>query len=629
MNPIPLSLNQGADRSTTPLRSGLDTLFALTNLRQSLTAIGQLETTPKFYLQQTLAQATYWNGAASVTETSTSPVLGMFADVNGVMNYITAAAFWRNAGATQAHVFILTAQPTTATIYGNCLLVVNTTAHGVTLGLSYEIEIDAVGTFKWQKNGGGYTAGVPITAQGVSIDGGNATVYFLTATAAYVATDHWTFTRTDSLLDNTATATSSRPTRYMHFRGKVYFLDSNMRVLVFDPATNIVRSWGYRKIYATELFNFANHITLGCAATTAPASITAARAYPGGLTYTNGDNVDTDNFFATDTNEADSQVLASFAIEANPSEFIWGFSMLNETLWIHTSRGSHSTQYFGLPIVFDVKQYLPFTIDNATTAQPIVNSTTGCYIIQKTEITFFDGVNYQHMIDPPPIAFTSYTNTYEYDSGLRFGIFDFALRELIIAEVDSATNCRLFCYQEGRRGWYTRKTSFSNAVLTCLYTDRTVGVNIGHTSRKVYREDITGQQTPVSDSTSGAAIGGSSFETQLYAQPIFNVKSVESAYIAAALSDGPSSSLYSTGAAVSIFVDTQISTDGLIGSSYVSGTDAWISTNPTGLVSTPRVSARMMNFRVRLLGTGSKPAMGVIITAFEPNIQVANAPATR
>lgn len=584
--------------------------YDLVNMRQSASQKGNIEQTPRFALNRQYSVGTYYQ-AGSHTESTSSQVRLLFQ--NAVMTDHSIHTFAN----TQVQVFYQTTQPTAETIYTGCRLVIeNVTSLAITLGNTLDVVIEAGGlTFKYRKNGGAYVTAVPITTTGVSIDAGNATLYFL-ASAGFTATDTWSWTRTDDAISG---STAFNDVLYNEYHGtECFYTTRDMRVmrLTADSAASTVYaiSVGYRAVYGRTLTVFFEHLIVGGYSKTAPASVTP---FPSRMTVGNSDVTDLDDFIATDVNEADSKLLITQAVN-NSGVAITSVKSLNSVLYVFTSDEFFQTSYLGLAGgVFSYQRVSTLYCIYAISAK------FGLYVVAQDAIYFFDGSSLTAISDPVSRDFVYTLTTTE---SINFGLstiapcYDAYDRELHIL---NTLTLKVYTYQEkdGYKCWHSRAVDFDGAAPTALVS-MSGQLFFGIQSRKVVYEDVAWGLTPLMDSTAGAAFTTPKITFQLISKPTAIVKEVTTAYLVALVSTRPSSALYSTAAFLSVDVYWYTPTTGIISGNPSTDTASTWNNGMSSQQIDVRTSFRQIAFELQLRGTdGSKPPGLINITGFEPELK--------
>lgn len=612
---VPFGLTKGIDRSATMLRSDLASFKTMHNFRQSDTELGKVEQTPYFYASHTYGQGTYWNGAASATEPSTSAVR-MYTS-NGAFStpitYATDYVFIQPSATTQQlQVFYQSAVPAAVTINTHCLIVINNvTSLGLTLGLTLDVVIDGGTTFKWRKNGGAYTTLVPITTAGVNIDSNNVTVYFLTATG-FTVNDTWSWQRTDYSNDNTA-FTESKPMRYLHYKNRTFVLNMSNRLMTIrqdsrtSPVTYVI-STGYRPIFGTNIQVFYDHLF-----------VFGYMSSQGGNNYrnayrmvANSDVSDIENFWATDVNEADLTQLWT-ARTSSYTGYIFGSSVFGPWLVVYTTDGIFRTSYLGLPTVFSFEYLCDF---KTQIGQPeyqtgcVVRATNVDYILAGSEIWTFDGASLTNLGYTLAADFSGVDSYVMGSPVLLTGTYNQKRKTLVVYDQN---NQRLVCYQELYKAFYTRGLI---SAITCLefsvlsYPDILLA---GVANLTVWEEDALWAQTPLQGGTTVPIL-----ETQFYSGGRLSVKKELSGLYIGAYLIATDPTKYAIGGANRINVSWYTSDTGRIGTLSTDGNSYWYNLNPDGWLSLPHIDFRAIALRFTVTTASSAPAGGVQIFAIEP-----------
>lgn len=608
----------GMDVSRSPLRSAEGTFSNLLNLRHPIKQKGVLEQTPYFTLDALNANDYYYNGATA-TAPATSRVIGMSGGSSYGVAITDYSVFTRTVGRIQC--FHQTYNTSTATVYTGCLLVINSVAGlAITLGSLLEVEMTAVATFRWRKNGGGWTAGLTPSTAGVSIDGGNATLYFL-ANTGFAGTETWSWRRTDMQGSAPPTTTSlTSVSQVISYGGSSYFVSSTGRIMKVAPSLTSNESYcisvGYRAVNGTSLRIFEDHLVVGGYSTTA---LSALFTYPAALTVAWSDLRDFDNFIPTDTNEADSVVLRSDAIHdsivgvtagtAIPDNYVLGMSVIGQQLFVHCRQSTFVTSYIGLPLVFSFHRHSEITLRGPSYISSggistyyfhgVCQGAGGVFLVTETSIAFFNGGSYEDIGAPVSKLLTSVYGLYYNDIA----------NELLVA-----TNGLLYCYQLNHGTWYTRASSFTSTVWpTVGMANNLLYLYLGAASLSLYQEDVYGGYTPAKDVNGGSTFATPTFVTQLYGVDLHSVKELFETYLMLTYDDTIASTYYSIASNIYTTLSWHVSTDGTIGTSFAGGINVqW------GLGLCPRVAFNALAIKVVLSSpSATKPGYRHTITAIE------------
>ena len=597
----PLIFTKGLNSSTLPRIADKDSLSVSQNVRMSLTQFGVLELSPRFYTYLTLSSGSYYDGGVL---SDTTAVTDMFDAAIVTGNTYRA---WLTGNVIQTF-YQSTNNPTTHTIYTGCRLVINSVASlAINLGSSLDVEMTGTAAFRWRKNGGAWTAGVPSTS-GVSIDAGNATLYFLASTG-FAGTETWTWTRYDSCSNPNATGQRQLArTPSVRYGRSIFFFDKLCRLMEAPvssaalPVTNYIISAGYRPVYGTSVTVFSDHLVIGQFSPIEGNGSIFGTDIPRTVGWS--DKVDVWNFIPTDVNEADSKILDNiFGPDFMPpvgTNQILSVFVLQKQLFVITNLGLFSTADIGLPLVFS------FGYSEFGYIHSVVVAATGVYLLSRYSVLFYNGGELrdigQNIRGQLP------------GTGPVYGVYDTARQELLILNQGNKT---LYCYQELFRTWYTRLINFgaTSPVVTLWYNS----LYASGSSTRVLLEDPSAAQTPVFDDAAGTTFAVPTLRTQQFGNALSNVCEVSSAYIGAIAASGPASGYWATTNIVLKlywYTSNVGSFDDASATTHSSAT--WTTSKPDGLVSFPRIAYRTIAFEVRVEGTDStKPAAGVSIYGLE------------
>lgn len=610
MTPITLDLSRGIDTTITPGRDTSLGIRDMVNFRTAKNGVGGLEQTPYFSKQYyaTTGLTYYYGGTISGSNVPT-----------GIAKYSTSGylKFTLDCVAhgtsplslAQTQVFSLVTFPGTETLYTSIhLTVVSAAGLAVTLGNTLDVEMTGAAAFRWRKNGGGWTAGVPATS-GVSIDGGNATLYFLAA-SGFAGTEVWSWRRTDSMHPNGNSATGgSRPTVSLVVNDSVYFLNHERALYVFKSGT--VTSGGYYPIYGYFLTIFEKHLILFGATATRPTSFNSTD-YPNAVVRTSDLN-DYDCFFSTDVNEAD---LYDINRDATEIQYAIGVAVLRNKLFLFTNRSIYYTSYLGLPIVYSFGLFDQWAADGRSAYDlQITTGRTGIVMQNVNSFILFDGESFvdigQRLSGIIGSAFLD-GGSYPW-----FGFYNPKDDEFVFSNTNITTNGNWFCWQVKYKTWYRRNPGIINGIVQCLFYDSIrYEFFVGTNSASLYLESNTPIDVLGTDSASlQPYVILSPFvskEMQVYEVNTVFITPKVTAY---------SATYFSTSANLTINVGWYDLTDGTYPTVVTDTNAVWTTNSSSRLVSYPRVAGRRIALRISLSGTNGKPPYACAIYNIETTVQ--------
>lgn len=637
MQNVPIQFTSGLDRSKAPLRADPGSLYTLKGFRQRPSSFGVLEQTPYYYQLLQQSQGTYYNGG-SVTENTTSRIVARIPDPAGSGTFFILSDFIaRDGGATQLQSFSQTSVPAANTINTQCFIVINNiAAFALALGGTINIVISAAATFTWAKNIDPPSAPLACTTTGTAIDGGNATVYFMT-TGGFSINDTWTWTRTDAIYDIGASQTTGNPIQHESFNGECFFISNTARLrkIAYDGSgVSYVITGGYRPIYGLGLTVYYGHLVVIAAATTTNATV-SSRA----ITWS--DNIDINAFFSTDTNEADTYSVPRTgpnAVLGGVGSILRGVFVWHNTLFVLSADRVYYSNYLGLPIVFSFAVFRDFQAGTFTAGANYSGdvcvasgSSKYVYLVSGSFIFSFDGANLVLISDQLRGTSAAVPSS----SGQTSGCYPLSIhyvpltRELYVRDAYSV----LHVYQEDFGTWYTRYADFFSptGIVSCIDCTGAVGIK----SRKVLSSDINaaGSGTPLKDDGAGVSFGVPTITTQVLTGGNFvKSKEISGLYLTANFVSGISSTYYSTGTDCVVAVKWYICDGGqIIGSPTSEATNKLTSASINGVLSFPRVSFRGLALQIELNGlvSGKPPALVQIAQLDLNAISWPQPPATR
>lgn len=587
------------------------TFNTLINMRPTV-GLGKLEQTAPFKSSTTWTAGTVYKNGVGVTEASQPSSLAL---IFGGSEYAFAES--ARVSGTQMQVLRMTAYPAAETIYTGCLLVVNNfSSLGVNAGAALDIVIEAGGaTFKWRKNGGAYTTGLACTTSGTSIDGGNATVYFL-ATSGFNPTDTWTWTRTDLMGEYSGFGYQGYQLTYNWsytvFENKFYFTDFSGRVMVME--NNGVRTAGYRPIYGSHVCIFYNHLYVASYS----ASVVSTRTY----VIANSDRDDLENFIQTDTNEADSHTFSAATSQGNDSNSIKGFYglfVINNRIYGITQSRIWVTDYLGLPLVNSWQELR--VVNMAQYFTPIAVD-SGVYYLEKGGVFYFDGINIEYISG----AVSDLVERGISPGNLLWGTYDpFRAEVYFYSSANDLSVSAFFVYQELTESWFARAAGFTASPRsayvygTVLYLTKGLGI---------MTEDVNGTSSSLETDNNSGGYYVPTIVTQDIApnkSETRNIVPMSQCYLEAYYGS-PNGSIYST-TGITVEVSSRVYGGGSV--SYDSSPPTWTTSSADGQLSLRPVARRIYRFRIKGVPASNKAVFGMQLHALTPVFDLPADPATR
>lgn len=582
--PFNFPLTGGLDRNASPVKADKASFYTMANMRQANDQRGVIEQVPRYYSRGVLTQGTYWDGVGSATEPTGSAVR-YWDDTTQIR--ITDFCIWY-ASTTQMKIFEQVAVPTTAGVTGGCLFTVeNIAATTVTLGSTYDVEIDGVATFRWRVNGGAWTSLVAIDqANGNLIDSNSVRLYWLAATG-FTPTDTWSWKRTDYSDLGTA---PSNPPRILQVNDKLYYAASNNElVYVVDMTKKYARTVGYRAVGGTFVTFFENHLF-----------VFGAVDYD----WRSSDLNNFDNFIPTDTNEADFGDLpmtqeASALTNSTPLDA----GVFQNRLYVLTSGGFFYTDYLGQPVVFSFKQINSLR-STSTSASYMKVTHLGIFVTTPSQLFQFEGSFLTPLMTYTPITIAA-------AGGL---IFNDKTSELIIKFASI-----LIVYQVAYRTAYTRSCLFAGGTPTGWSISSDGLLQLGTGSRTMLTEDEAFAFTPVMDAGNGASFAVPTLVTQFIGGDTID-KRKETQDVSFAAAVGTSGSAYSHTANLQLVLGYYSSDAGVITGS-ATAVDSWVNTAPEMCFNALRVHYKLIALQLTLVGlTMGKPPAAFSLRALNTPI---------
>lgn len=597
---VTLKPMSGMDQTRTPSQSNTGTFFRLCGFKMDDAEPGKVKQCPLFAKTTTYSAGTYYN-SGSQTEPSTSTIT-LITKLVTITDYVVR----RNDTGAQAQVICQTTVPTGTGATKHCLLVINDiTSAALSLGNGYTVVIDSATTFKWSKNGGSFTTAVPITTSGVSIDSGNATLFFL-ATTGFTVSDTWLWTRTDWTSNDFigAGSTTAVPLQNARWRAKTFFVGSNGRIMqiVVDSTFNAIPyviTTGYRPIFGRSVNTFQDHLIVTNYVADTPIAGTVGTS----LVVANSDLNDLDCFFSTDVNEVDFYTIPAELRGIDVATQLIGTFVFNAQLFILTNSIVYYTNYLGLPLVFSFQKYcnldLGWDLSGAndikcgvlTTAE---GSERGIYIIGKKKVYFFNGSNFTD-ITPPVYGELSVNQL----SNSFVSIHYFATNHEVWFRIDR--NSIILVYQELTNSWHERYMDFNGH--SCCFNYGINGVQVGSGNLNLYQEAGL-LDTVVFDAGGGTSFGIPTIIHQMLSDGEFSrTKETDSTYI---LCSTPASG-------VSFNLKWILSNYGEMQAAATAMGASLTSTSTTNLVTYPRLSFRGIMFQLELVNAAPTASNSTLV----------------
>ena len=624
-------MSGGLDRSTSSHLSKVEDFYELLNFRPSRDQNGVIEQTPYWKLDHQFAAISINTGAGTITESSTSRVVGTFDYASakrlmltdysvraGTIGALAAQQVFRQA----ASVGTGTSQQT-----GCHITIGNITTAAIALGSTIDIVIDGATTFKWRINGGAFTTLVPITTSGVALGATTITAWFLTATGFTIGWQ-WEWKRTDQINETTETLTGTSSNHYqaqfVMYENNVYFRAINTpqiwKLVLPSSGLSYVISAGYRPIYGKTLENFANHLVVTGFFTNTAYDTDLTLKSNTCVAWSDRDNFD--NFLATDTNEADVFYFSSeFSDPVTPYTRIQGSAVMNKQLYIFLSDSIWSTSYLGLPTVFNFEKILDFQIlprsnvgvSNPSPCPVVYKVTDGVVLFNVSGFYFYNGSTLQNIGAQISYLIPSYYTpiTYTYLSGYR---------ELYIAD-----SVNLLCYQFDTRLWHRRAFEVDGSVGFMSTNWNGTVLYMGRGTRQLFVEDIAWTGQPVYDSTTYTAYTTPKFTKHLFTNgSLFRVKECMGNLMPVASVTTASATYYTTDASLKLDIysinstPTTIEHDIAALSATMDTGATWQTSNENGFISFPRSAFRGIAFEGRVTtATAAKPPGQLIVYGLE------------
>lgn len=523
--PVTITPQQGIVNPGAKLNQPLGSFRSMLNCRL-VRGGGAVEQTPPFIALTGAShtQGAYYDAGSQTEPTTSRPslLIGITSSGLGPLSASNTGSFWAGkygtwVSSSQVQVIKQTTVPVGVTLFTGCLLVVNDyAALGMNLGGTLVVTMTAPAVFQYVLNGGAPVAGLVPSTSGVSIEAGDATLYFQ-ANTGFVGTESWTWTRSDWFFEAAGTEVFY-DWSYTTYNRNIYFCDGFNRLMVYENGG--VRSIGYRPVYGSHVVMFENHLVVG------NYSLTTFTAFTGDSNVVGSSDLNNfDYFFPTDTNEADTYPLPGSVLDGDwfPSASICGLWVYQDFVYIFTTLAVYRTPYFGLPTPFSIKK-----VANIGTlrgfAQPVTTS-AGVYLVTTSGIVYYqggiDGVRVSNQLDGIGEYYTATNrNAYTFYNSLYWGGYDSYRREvyfsigIITTQTTPYGTLGFWVYQEETRTWYFRAASILGGSPQCMCSTSGV-VRIGSRLGALHEDTNYSQSlTIAADFNAAASIALPTFETQ-------------------------------------------------------------------------------------------------------------------
>ena len=258
-------------------------------------------------------------------------------------------------------------RPNNTTLTGQCLLYGINSTDFAAYADTIEVNIDAATTFRWRRNGGAWSASLPIqqdTAIGanglhVSFQGQGSTTDF----TGYTVGNSWVW-QYDYMRQPSFTAknlyVSTRNYASDVYGNDIYFAGGGREV--YRVRDNFVTSVGYCPTFGRHVAVFYGHLfvsqfsyaTVNGVVEDSLQSDETKRIMPFTLGWSHLNNPD--QFFSTLINEADSKPLVQQQFADNSWQGITGLAPWRSLLFVFLPTSIWTFQYVGLPNVFQGSQ---------------------------------------------------------------------------------------------------------------------------------------------------------------------------------------------------------------------------------------------------------------------------------
>lgn len=592
---------------------------------------GRLEQTPWLGSLQALSKLT-----GEVSDTPTR-LIRLVNNAAGTLQYLvineTNARYMNPSNtATQSliPVVLQTAQPNNATLTGQCLLYGINSTDFAAAGNTIDVTIDTASTFKWRRNGGAWSAGLPIQQNtAIGVNGLNVSFQGEGAVTDYVnftPGDTWTWTRTTMPSLTAVPSTANFCLSSDVYGNDVYIGGVGRNILRLRD--DFVTSVGYSRTYGMHVAVFFGHLFVSqfAQAGSGISDPYDAKTTPFTLGWSHLNNPD--QFFSTLINEADQKLLPQQQFSDLTNVGITGLAPWRSLLFVFLADSIWNFQYVGLPNVFQASQ---------------LNSNIGSIfqagVVRTPQAIYFIGRNDFYKIEefePVPIGrkvrnkfFGEICSIDDSNFQKTFGFYNSTAKEVVWTYwilVSGNYQVRQIVYNEQTDDWYFRN-------MPCTASGQS-DPRCGATMYNAYTRAVYGYtQTINADQADGSTnnglkdtfTGGSHQYTSPYFETpflsygnYFNIKQSDSIYIDASWLSGQHLHVYR---AVKPYIGDGSASMSLLG-------QTWTSTLSDQRLSLPRDAYRSIAYKFEFTAANSNQAVyGAVFNLFQeffigPNQQV-------
>lgn len=468
--------------------------------------------------------------------------------------------------------------------------------------------------FKWRRNGGAYSADTVIAAE-VTLDVGTGLKAGFTVLTGFTAAQMWTWTRKSAVYVGTYPTYGVQAAIY---RKDIYLAGYDRNVLRIRDG--FASSVGYKRVYGKYVAVFYNHLMIG---QYAPAQYDAvlgqtdsysSSTTPWVLAWSDLNNPD--NFYATLNNEADQYVIPANAAFDNTQPGITGMCTYYSQLYTFLSDEMYVTNYVGLPNVMQTD--CMGTGVGSYFQNGVVSTNRGIFFISRDNFCRFDGQGVRKIgYKASRKFFNEVCPASDPRNQKLYGIYDADKAEVVwtywILQNTGVYQSRQVIYQIDYDRFYFR--NLPSASTTSGADLRAIGKYYQAFQRLVYG----GNQQLYVDYKSGLETLGNSIQdavnaagTSSYTQPyaetvdnfhgdLFHVKESDSIMVDASYESADGVEVSYTARALTSAART-----------FTVLTSLWTTTLSTGVLSLPRVAARVFAYRFKFSAT--KPVGGQLNT---------------
>ena len=473
-----------------------------------------------------------------------------------------------------------------------------------------DIQIVSGTTAKYRRNGGSWSADFTIAGE-VVLNGGTGLRAGFSILTGFTAGQQWTWTRVAAVYVGTYPTYGVQAAIY---RKDIYFAGYDRQVM--RVRDGFVSSVGYKRVYGKYVAVFYGHLVVAQYAEAIYNAISGqvdnyvATTTPWQLAWS--DLNDPDNFFPTLNNEADSFIVPANAAIDNTQPGVTGLVPYYNQLYVFLSDEMYVMNYVGLPNVMQIE--CMGTGVGSYFQNGVVSTNRGIFFISRDNFCRFDGAGVKKIgYKASRKFFDEVCPASDPRNQKLYGLYDADKAEVMwtywILQNTGVYQCRQVIYQiDFDRFYFRNLPSISTSITADI---RAMGKYYQAFQRMIYGGNQqlyvdykTGLETLANSVNDAVDAAGATSYTQPYAETVdsfygdlFHVKESDTIMVDAA---------YESANGVEVSYSARALT--AAARTFTALSRLWTSTIPEGVLSLPRVAARVIAFRFKFSGT--KPVGG-------------------